>query len=502
MQILILYTKYQGTDRRTIDDHMYSFQRYVRGCHFYYVNLVKPEDLSEAVIRCPFDAVILHYSFLAQRFGGVYYDSFYGAIRPRLMRLQGIKVLLPHDEYIFTRALWKIINDLNVQRVYSCLHPCDWPTLYPEKEIGSRPNLLKTVYTGYIDENLKKKLDKKLKKVKNRPLDIGYRSTKSDYGFGFAGQQKVKVVDAFMKEAPHFPEIAADVKLTFASNYSNTIVGDAWFDFLMSCRTAFGTLSGSSIFDPDGLLRAAASQYFNDHDGDVTDEEIDENCYHGADGSIQSLVFGPRHFEYAMTGTCPLLVEGDYGDLQPGVHYIEIKKDFSNMHEVLEKVLDLDYCSTIAQNYRNHFICSEHFTYRYFANFVVNDLMTLDSNTTSFSKNRFSFLLLPVRKIIESVSIKRVSFSFLPFRLKVRQIKSSPKYLVFTSKLYYFKEYIFNCFLLLKNKIKYGFRAFRSRLSLLGQYCVMPVFRFLNFLQAKNSSVYKILQKIYHHFRS
>ncbi len=46
----------------------------------------------------------------------------------------------------------------------------------------------------------------------------------------------------------------------------------------------------------------------------------------------------PRHFEAAAFRVLQILFEGDYsGVLQPWVHYLPLRKDFSNFHDVITK---------------------------------------------------------------------------------------------------------------------------------------------------------------------
>lgn len=83
-------------------------------------------------------------------------------------------------------------------------------------------------------------------------------------------------------------------------------------------------------------------------------------------------MIGPRHFESALTRTCQLLVEGDYqGVLEPGVDYIEIKRDFSNVSDVLKQVSDAGYCKRIADQCYEHVVGSGKYTYRGFVKSVL-----------------------------------------------------------------------------------------------------------------------------------
>ena len=75
-------------------------------------------------------------------------------------------------------------------------------------------------------------------------------------------------------------------------------------------------------------------------------------------------VLTSRNIEAAGTGTVQLLFEGRYGDyLQPDIHYIPLKKDFSNVDEALEKFRDGAFTEKVADNALR--LVNERFTYEH-----------------------------------------------------------------------------------------------------------------------------------------
>ena len=68
-------------------------------------------------------------------------------------------------------------------------------------------------------------------------------------------------------------------------------------------------------------------------------EEVEANCFPGADGEIAYFAISPRHLEACATRTAQVLIEGSYnGILRPGEHYIELRRDFSNLDDVLDLI--------------------------------------------------------------------------------------------------------------------------------------------------------------------
>ena len=58
-----------------------------------------------------------------------------------------------------------------------------------------------------------------------------------------------------------------------------------------------------------------------------------------------------RNIESCACGSVQILFEGNYsGYLLKDVHYIPLKKDFSNISEVIKKMKDLEYCKNIQKN--------------------------------------------------------------------------------------------------------------------------------------------------------
>jgi hypothetical protein len=72
---------------------------------------------------------------------------------------------------------------------------------------------------------------------------------------------------------------------------------------------------------------------------DATFEELEARCFPGRDGEFGLVALSPRHLEAVATRTCQVLIDGDYdGVLQPDRHYIPLRRDFSNLDDVLETI--------------------------------------------------------------------------------------------------------------------------------------------------------------------
>jgi hypothetical protein len=115
-------------------------------------------------------------------------------------------------------------------------------------------------------------------------------------------------------------------------------LGEDWYRFLASAKYTIGVEGGASILDRDGSVKRATEAYLERRPG-ASFEEVEAHCFPGRDGELSLFAISPRHLEACATRTCQILVEGSYnGVLRPGEHYIELKKDLSNLQDVLSAV--------------------------------------------------------------------------------------------------------------------------------------------------------------------
>ncbi len=114
-----------------------------------------------------------------------------------------------------------------------------------------------------------------------------------------------------------------------------------WAEFLNKCKFTIASEAGSSYIERDDYTRKLVNK-FVDTNPNVTFEEVYDKFFKNYKGeAISGKCISARHFEAIGTKTCQILLEGKYSDiLKPNEHYIELKKDFSNIDEVIEKMKD------------------------------------------------------------------------------------------------------------------------------------------------------------------
>ena len=95
--------------------------------------------------------------------------------------------------------------------------------------------------------------------------------------------------------------------------------------------------------------------------------ELQEGALGRWDGNIPYRTLGPRHFEAAAFRVCQVLFEGDYsGALEPGVHYVPLAKDFSNVDEVIAAIRDPVRRRAITERAYDDLVASGRYSYERF----------------------------------------------------------------------------------------------------------------------------------------
>lgn len=294
-----------------------------------------------------------------------------------------MKVAIPQDEMYYTEELCSLFQHIEVDSLYTCAYPIDYQTLYPKEKSGLTHYF--TTFPGFVDEDSLQTIEQLRQEKIERDIDIGYRGNNLPYYIGKHGQLKRIVAEKFLEATKN-----SDCKIDISIDPAKVFFGKDWLRFLCRCRTALGCLGGSGLHDPKGEIRIKVENYLKLHPG-ASFEEVEENCFKGLDNSIHIFAISPRHFECAMTKTCQVLVEGDYKVFRPNVDYIEIKKDFSNIEEVLHKIKDHAYCASIAENAYKTAILSGKYTYRAFVHEVLSHIR---QNVKPIPNHRLGFIIV------------------------------------------------------------------------------------------------------------
>jgi hypothetical protein len=355
--ILIVYSLVQWPRVAAVRDAVYSLERH-SGARCWYLNL-GVRRVPRWLGRVPFDAVIFQTSLLWDRVNPATFDRH----RRKLRRLDGVggrRVALPQDEYRRSGALVDFIVEFGVDHVFSVAPESEWGKLY-EGVDRSRVGISR-VLTGYLATETLERIEAIVAAQHERPIAIGYRAARVPPSLGRQGALKsdiaVRVAQASATRGLH---------VDIATGAAATIRGGDWYSFLTSCRYTLGVEGGASVHDPDGSVHEATARYLAAHP-DAAFAEVEAGCFPGADGELNYVAISPRHLEACATRTAQILIEGSYnGILRAGEHYIELRRDFSNLDAVLDLVQADTERARITENAYRDVVASGAYTYAHLA---------------------------------------------------------------------------------------------------------------------------------------
>lgn len=411
MKILVVYYHTFFNDRKTIEEHLYSFERYSNAECFYLNAFLFIPSLIQ---KLEFDLVVYHYTFLSLKWEGADYFNKLLARCENLKGVKGFKIALPQDEYVNSVLLCKFLKNFKIDKLYTCYYEQDWKTVYPPELTNVRE--IETVLTGYVDEKSLSVYKDNLKPHSERRIDIGYRARKVPYWLGEHGTIKWRLTEMFEAASERHPDIRMDV-----SNSEKAVFkGNSWHEFLASCRIVLGCEGGASLLDPDGNIRHEVDNYISLNPA-ATFEEVKDLFFKLKDFNIELFAISPRHFDACITKTCQVLVEGKYhGIFKPGIHYIELKKDFSNLEEVFTQIKDIDLCEKIAEQAYRDIIESGKYTYALFVKKVIEDASKRHHSKAAFSildmlvkLEYFIFSRINYLRLFSFYATRRVGFLIL-----------------------------------------------------------------------------------------
>jgi Glycosyl transferases group 1 len=333
-------------DATTVTDHIESFARYSR-FRVWQVNtdLGFPPGLA----KVPVAAVVLHYSLFHST--GYKLDQ---GFRRFLASTDAYKVAFFQDEHHFCRQRFAFLNEYHFDCVFTCLEPSEFGKVY--ERYTSVPKLV-SYLPGYVSETMVEAAERFALPDSERPIDIGYRGRSLAPYMGRGALEKGEI-------ANRFATLAADSGLAIdvTAREGERLYGDDWWRFLGSCKGTLGVEAGVSVFD---LNDEAYDEYRRlVLERPVSIEELEAGPQGRLEGNVYYRTASPRHFEAAAFGVCQILYEGRYSDvMEPGTHYIPLRKDFSNLGEVLEVFRDPEARRRITETARRDLIDSGAWTY-------------------------------------------------------------------------------------------------------------------------------------------
>lgn len=353
--VLYLYNATQ-TYTSTVYEHIASFAKHSRHrsffCHHDHATALDV-DLSR------FDAIAIHYSIRLP------FDQISPAAAKAIEEFAGLKFLFIQDEYDHTHRAWYWIKLLGIQLVFTVVPQRGIAQAYPSSEFpGTR---FITTLTGYVPDELNLKPDTTA--PSQRALIVGYRGRPLPIRYGKLGMEKVSIGEIVKTYCD-----AHGVENDIAWSEESRIYGSRWYEFMGSCRSMLGSESGSNVFDWDGTLVERIA-HFRRLNPQADDDEVYEKFVRPEeiDGFMNQV--SPRVFEAIAARTILVLFEGDYsGVVKAGQHFIPLKKDGSNLAEVVRLLRDGAYVDAMAERAYQDVIASGRYSYQSIVSLVDDEI--------------------------------------------------------------------------------------------------------------------------------
>jgi hypothetical protein len=368
MKILVVYNGF--TRRPSLLEGVLCFERY-SNAEVYYWNARLP-GIPAHVRQNHYDLIFFSTMFFSRRSQK---ETFIADLK-RAMFLKehhAVKVVAPQDDFLCNMYVNEFINNIGTSILLTVLPENVWGIAY--KDVNLQRTKVIRILTGYLDDKRVNALRLSERDPPTRITDIGYRSLGSPYWYGRHGLLKIKVAEVFSKKCADY-----GLKCDISTEQGQTITSDKWYEFLARCRFVIGVEGGTSIIDWDGDIKSKTEQYLAINPT-ATFEEVELHCFKGKDGEYPGYAISPRHLEACLTRTCQILVEGEYsGILKPNVHYLPVKKDFSDIDTVLDKLSDESLRQQITERAFRDIVMSGYYLYSCFVRKVLSEISSTNSS--------------------------------------------------------------------------------------------------------------------------
>ena len=274
---LVVYAALERRLRESVADHLYSLRRYSsRPCMFLNLAVRRPPRWLR---RVPVDLVVFQTTYLAKRGSPAHRTRLIERARP-LKDLGATLVALPQDQYLPPAPLCEFVDELGVEHVFSVAPESEWAAIYPT--VDRSRTRISHVLTGYLDPQTVAAVERAASaNGRERPLDVGYRAKDLPAWLGRHAKLKADVGRAFADAAP-----AHGLNVDISTRPEDTLIGDDWMHFLLSCRYTIGVEGGASILDHDGSIRRCCERVLAERP-DATFEELERECFPGRDGEFR-----------------------------------------------------------------------------------------------------------------------------------------------------------------------------------------------------------------------
>ncbi len=347
--ILLLYHHLLTPNAATIMDHVDAFRRYSR---FPVWSLNTELGFPARLPAFHFETILLHYSL----FGTVPYRLNEQFIKYLEQSDSSYKVAFFQDEYHHCKQRFEFLDHHRVDCVYTLVEPQQYKDTYQKYTQVSK---LVNYIPGYVSETMIELAGRFSRPDAKRRIDVGYRGRQLPFYMGRGSQEKTDIAIRFKEKAGNL-----GLRLDIETGEQKRLYGKNWYRFLANCRAVLGVEAGVSVYDIEDTVRPEYDRLAS-LNPEISFEEVFEQILYPYEDNIYYRTISPRHFEAAAFRNCQVLYEGRYsGILKPMIHYIPLKKDWSNFDEVIRLLKDASVRRELTENAYQQLIATDRYTFR------------------------------------------------------------------------------------------------------------------------------------------
>ena len=384
-KILVIYS-YVNYSGSTTLEYLFSFKKYSNH-KIYYLNLFFNKNV-HLLSKVKFDAIFIHYTIFSTI---PYRFEKYSRLLNKIEAYNAIKVAFFQDEWYKTDVYCQIVNNFNLDIVFSVAPEAEIPKMYTGVDFEKVK--FHRILTCYIDEKVQKRIEKQ---EIDRDIDVFYRTnfTKKHKNMGSYILHKKEIAEQIIAH----PQ-SKNLKLDISFNPRDYLRGFSWYKALLRAKYTLGIDSGVNFMDRDGSVQKQVNDYLLKYPN-ASFDEVKEACYQNQDDNISYFAISPRNIQACMTRTCQILLEGEYnGILKPNIHYIEVKKDYSNLDEVMNLMRNESFRMELVNNAYNDVVKSGKYTYQVFVDYIFEKINFKYASSTTRIETFFYYLINMMDKI-------------------------------------------------------------------------------------------------------
>ena len=329
-KVLLLYSNYDSTltyQEGWVNAFIKSQYFRVTPFNLLKISFLKKIKLFIMILRNDFDSIIFLHSVFSNQ------NYLPKIITLALTRIKTTKFYFIGNEYKLMPQKIKFCKKIKLDCLITQSNNKNIIKMYTES-IGCKVFFMPN--TG-IDLNIfyPKKIEKS--------IDIGYRGFQSPL---YLGNIEKEEISSFFIKLGMENNLITDISL----NPDDRFDDNNYADFLNKCKIQIGTESGGDYFDLTDKIRLNVNAYLK-RNPNASWQTVKSTFFDHLDRSIPIRIISGRQLEAAACKTLQILFEGSYGGfIKPDIHYISLKKDFSNLEEVMKKISDKKFCEQIVNN--------------------------------------------------------------------------------------------------------------------------------------------------------